>query len=198
MLLGVWNTDDGNGLRLIKSHEGYRLEGRKILASGAGYVERPVVTATDETGHRLMVTPSLRCGERADLSSWMAQGMKASANGALDFSSVAGGSDDILGRGGDYERQPYFSGGAWRFAAVHAGGVARLFDLLRTYLRETGRGQDPHQAARLGQAAIAVEAAKLWVDQAALVAEEPSARTADAIVAYVDWPCWRRNERASI
>jgi hypothetical protein len=108
MLLGVWNTDDGNGLRLIKSHEGYRLEGRKILASGAGYVERPVVTATDETGHRLMVTPSLRCGERADLSSWTAQGMKASATGALDFSGVAGGPDDILGRGGDTNGNPIF------------------------------------------------------------------------------------------
>jgi alkylation response protein AidB-like acyl-CoA dehydrogenase len=186
MLLGVWNTDDRNGLRLIKNHEGYRLEGRKILASGAGYVERPVVTATDETGHRLMVTPSLRRGERADLSSWTAKGMKASATGVLDFSGIVVGPNDILGGDGDYERQPYFSGGAWRFAAVHAGGMARLFDLLRTHLRETGRGQDPHQAARLGQAAIAVETAKLWVDQAALVAEEPSARSADAIVAYVN------------
>ena len=112
--------------------------------------------------------------------------MKASATGALDFSGVAVGPDDILGHDGDYERQPYFSGGAWRFAAVHAGGMARLFDLLRAHLRETGRGQDPHQAARLGQAAIALETAKLWVDQAALAAEEPSARSTDAIVAYVN------------
>ena len=186
VLLGVWNTDDRNGLRMTKNHEGYRLEGRKILASGAGYVERPVVTAADETGHRLMVTPSLRRGERVDLSGWTAQGMKASATGVLDFSGLAIGVDDILGDDGDYERQPYFSGGAWRFAAVHAGGMARLLDLLRVHLRDTGRGHDPHQAARLGQAAIAVETAKLWVDQAALVAEEPSARSADAIVAYVN------------
>ena len=45
---------------------------------------------------------------------------------------------------------PGFPAGAWRFAAVHLGGMERLFDLLRRHLQETNRGQDPHQAARLG------------------------------------------------
>src|SRR5208337_5418320 len=31
---------------------GYRLEGRKILASGAGHIERPIVTASDHGGGR--------------------------------------------------------------------------------------------------------------------------------------------------
>jgi alkylation response protein AidB-like acyl-CoA dehydrogenase len=53
-LFGVWNTDDSNNLRLIRSHGRYWLEGRKILASGAGHIERPLVTATDEEGRRLM------------------------------------------------------------------------------------------------------------------------------------------------
>jgi alkylation response protein AidB-like acyl-CoA dehydrogenase len=185
-LLGVWNTDDAKGLCLIKDGMGYRLEGRKILASGAGHIQRPIVTATDEEGRRLMVMPLLHRGGRADLSGWTAQGMKASATGAVDFSGVAVKSIEILGKDGDYERQPYFSGGAWRFAAVHVGGVARLFDLLRDHLRGTGRGQDPHQAGRLGQAAIAVETARLWVERAASVAEGPSARTPEAIVAYVN------------
>ena len=47
-LSGVWNTDDSEGLRLLPDCRRYRLEGRKILASGAGYIERPLVTATDE------------------------------------------------------------------------------------------------------------------------------------------------------
>jgi alkylation response protein AidB-like acyl-CoA dehydrogenase len=185
-LLGVWNTDDADGLLLVKDRAGYLLRGRKILASGAGYVERPIVTATDEAGRRIMVMPLLRRGERADLSGWTAQGMKASATGAVNFSGVALQPNEILGSDGDYEREPCFSGGAWRFAAVHVGGMARLFDLLREHLLRTGRGQDPHQAARLSQAAIAVETARLWVERAASIAEVPRVRTAEAIVAYVN------------
>ena len=162
-LFGVWNTDDKEGLHLLADHGGHRLQGRKILASGAGFIERPLVTATDETGRRLMVIPHLQPGQRSDLSSWTAHGMRASATGAVDFSGVAVEPIEIIGGDGDYDRQPAFSGGAWRFAAVHLGGMERLFDLLREHLRRTGRGGDPHQAARLGQAAIATETARLWV-----------------------------------
>jgi alkylation response protein AidB-like acyl-CoA dehydrogenase len=92
-----------------------------------------------------------------------------------------------VGREGDYERQPWFSVGAWRFAAVHLGGMERLFDLLRRHLQETNRGQDPHQAARLGRAAMAVETGRLWVAQAASIAEAPlGSRSPEQLVAYVN------------
>src|SRR5580700_2820398 len=150
-LFGVWNTDDANGLRLIHRHGRSWLEGQKILASGAGHIQRPLVTATDEEGRRLIVLPRLSAPDRADLSRWTAQGMRASATGAVDFTGVEIQPMEIIGREGDYERQPWFSAGAWRFAAVHLGGMERLFDLLRRHLQETNRGQDPHQAARLGE-----------------------------------------------
>ncbi|HWY81498.1 MAG TPA: hypothetical protein VNY10_06100 [Roseiarcus sp.] len=53
-MLCVWNTDGSNGLRLIRTHACYWLEGRKVLASGAGHIERPLVTATDEAGRRFV------------------------------------------------------------------------------------------------------------------------------------------------
>lgn len=186
-LLAVWNTDGKDGVRLIEERGRRRLDGRKVLASGAGHVERPIVTATDEAGKRLMVMPHLRLAERADLSSWLAHGMRASASGAVDFSGIIVAPDQIIGHDGDYERQPALSGGAWRVAAVQLGGMERLLDLLRQHLRRTGRGGDPHQAARLGEAAIATETASLWVERAAaLAAEAASARSPGQIVAYVD------------
>ncbi len=186
-LFGVWNTDDANGLRLIHRHGRSWLEGRKILASGAGHIERPLVTATDENGRRLMVLPKLRAPDRTDLSSWTAQGMRASATGAVDFTGVEIEPLEIVGREGDYERQPWFSAGAWRFAAVHLGGMERLFDLLRKHLQETNRGKDPHQAARLGRAGMAVELARLWVAQAASITEAPlESRAPEQLVAYVN------------
>jgi alkylation response protein AidB-like acyl-CoA dehydrogenase len=186
-LFGVWNTDDANDLRLVRRRERYRLVGRKILASGARHIERPLVTATDEDGRRLMVLPRLRPSDRADLSGWTAQGMRASATGAVDFTGIEIDSVEILGRAGDYERQPWFSGGAWRFAAVQLGGMERLFDLLRRHLQETNRGRDPHQAARLGESAMAIETARLWVVQAASLAEPPlDSRAPEQLVAYVN------------
>jgi alkylation response protein AidB-like acyl-CoA dehydrogenase len=186
-LFGVWNTDDANGLRLIHRYGRSWLEGRKVLASGAGHIERPLVTATDEHGRRLIVLPRLGAAARADLSRWTAQGMRASATGAVDFTDVEIDPIEIVGGEGDYERQPWFSAGAWRFAAVHLGGMEKLFDLLRRHLQETNRGKDPHQAARLGQAAMAVETARLWVAQAASSTEAPLGSSApEQLVAYVN------------
>jgi alkylation response protein AidB-like acyl-CoA dehydrogenase len=184
-LLGVWNSDDAEGLRLVATRSGVRLRGRKILCSGAGFIERPLVTAVDDAGRALMVMPRLPRGERADLSSWTPQGMRASATGAVDFTDLEIHPDDIIGEDGDYQRQPAFSGGAWRFAAVQAGGMEKLLGLLREHLERAKRGGDPHQAARLGACAIAVESARLWVERAARIAETGS-RDADSIVAYVN------------
>jgi alkylation response protein AidB-like acyl-CoA dehydrogenase len=186
-LFGVWNTDDANGLRLIHRYGRSWLEGRKVLASGAGHIERPLVTATDEKGRRLIVLPRLGAPDRADISRWTAQGMRASATGAVDFTGVEIEPIEIVGGEGDYERQPWFSAGAWRFAAVHLGGMERLFDLLRRHLQETDRGKDPHQSARLGRAAMAVETARLWVAQAASSIEAPlGSRAPEQLVAYVN------------
>jgi alkylation response protein AidB-like acyl-CoA dehydrogenase len=184
-LFGVWAADDGEGLRLRGAGETRKLKGRKILCSGASVIERPLVTARDEEGRLWMLAPRLRRGERADLSTWTAQGMRASATGAVNFDDVPVSEEDVVGGRDDYHRQPAFSGGAWRFAAVQLGGMQALLDELRRHLVSTGRGEDPHQSARLRQAAIAFETAALWVERAAIVAETDH-QTADSVVAYVN------------
>ncbi|MDB5641051.1 MAG: acyl-CoA dehydrogenase, partial [Hyphomicrobiales bacterium] len=175
-LSGVWNTQGADGLRLETDGAGFRLRGRKIFASGAGWVTRPVVTARRPDGGLVMVAPRFELSEargRADLTTWRAQGMRASASGAFDFTGIAVSHDDIIGRPGDYELQPAFSAGAWRFCAVQLGGMERLLDCTRRHLVETGRAADPHQLTRIGQAATAVQGARLWVEAAARQAENP-------------------------
>ena len=185
-LLAVWNTDDGQEpLRLVAEPDGWRLVGRKVLCSGAGFIERPLVTARDESGRLLMLVPRLRCGERADLSAWTPTGMQASATGRVDFTGLSVTDGDIIGDDDDYHRQPAFSGGAWRFAAVQLGGMEALLDLCRRQHVSTGRGKDPHQAARFGQAVMAVETARLWAERAAFLAEVGN-KDAEATVAYVN------------
>ncbi|NKE48008.1 acyl-CoA dehydrogenase [Roseomonas frigidaquae] len=179
-LFGVWNTD-GFGEAPLAWSEGV-LRGRKVLCSGAGRVDRALVTARDDPQDPpQMLLVDLAPGGRADLSPWTAQGMRASATGAVDFTGLRA---VPIGQPGDYLRQPDFSGGAWRFAAVQCGGVEAVLGLLRAHLSHTGRGGDPHQAARLGQAAMAAETARLWVHSAAERAEA-AAPPADT-VAYVN------------
>jgi alkylation response protein AidB-like acyl-CoA dehydrogenase len=154
------------------------LAGRKVLCSGAGHVARALVTARDAAAPdalpRMLLVP-LAPGERADLSVWTAQGMRASATGAVEFTGLRVAPDMPVGIPGDYTRQPDFSAGAWRFAAVHCGGLEAVLGALRDHHRRTGRGGDPHQAARLGHAAIAAATARLWVEAAAARAEAPDA-----------------------
>lgn len=185
-LFGVWNTDGSEALALRDGPDGHRrLEGGKILASGAGQVERPLVTAKCADGTVRMVLPRLVKGARADLSRWVMHGMRASATGSIDLSGITVEADDLLGGPGDYLREPAFSGGAWRFAAVQLGGIERLLDELRLHLNRTGRGGDPYQRARVGTAAIAAETARLWVVAAAGLAESPP-DDPDEVVAYVN------------
>jgi alkylation response protein AidB-like acyl-CoA dehydrogenase len=174
-LFAVWNTDDREApLRL----DGDRLRGRKILCSGAGHVERALVTAREapDAPSQMLLLP-LAPGERADLSSWKAFGMRGSVSGAVDFTKLSAAGRRI-GQPGDYERQPDFTAGGWRFAAVQCGGIEALLEGLRTHHIRTGRGGDPHQSARFGQAAMATETARLWVEAAARRAEHGVAYSA--------------------
>jgi len=173
-LFGVWNTEPpGGGLALEDGADGMGLAGVKTFASGAGFVTRALVTSRGPGGSgTLMLVVPLEPGTRADLSAWRAHGMRASATGTLDFTGIAVAAEDILGGPDDYFRQPDFSGGAWRFAAVQLGGIESVFDAWRTHLAATGRGGDPHQLARLGEGAIAVEGARLWVSHAAEAASD--------------------------
>lgn len=168
-LFGVWNTQDSrSGLALSPRGGGFTLAGGKTFASGAGHVTRALVTArTEPDGPPLMLVVPLEAGTRADLSAWRAQGMRASATGTVDFTGLAVGPEALLGGPDDYHREPHFSGGAWRFAAVQLGGIEAVFDAWRGHLARTGRGGDPHQRARLGEGAIAVETARHWVFRAA-------------------------------
>ncbi|MGK7867094.1 acyl-CoA dehydrogenase family protein [Falsiroseomonas sp. E2-1-a20] len=175
-LFAVWNTDDAAAPLMLRDGV---LSGRKILCSGAGHVPRALVTArTAPDAPPQMLLLELAAGERADLSGWTPLGMKASVSGAMDFEGVVVPEAARIGAPGAYATQPDFSAGAWRFAAVQCGGMEAVLEQLRAQHRRTGRGGDPNQAARLGQAAIAVESARLWVEAAAGRAETGAADAA--------------------
>ncbi|MCW6509425.1 acyl-CoA dehydrogenase [Hyphomicrobiales bacterium BP6-180914] len=183
-LAGVWGADDATGLWAEDIGGSWQLKGRKILASGAGFVTRPLVTARTDAG-QVMLLPRLEAGERADVSGWTAQGMRSTATGSVDFSGMVLDAEQVLGSPGDFMRQPHFSGGAWRFCAVHLGAAERLVDLLREHLVSRGRDGDPYQQQRIAQCVAATTTASFWIADAA---RRLSDETADPIatVAFVN------------
>jgi alkylation response protein AidB-like acyl-CoA dehydrogenase len=64
--------------------------------------------------------------------------MRASASGEVNFSGIEVTNDSIIGGPDDFHRQPMFSVGAWRFAAVQLGGIAMLYDLARGHCHVGG------------------------------------------------------------
>jgi alkylation response protein AidB-like acyl-CoA dehydrogenase len=182
-LSAVWGADDAKGLRVVRGHKPV-LQGKKILASGVGFVTDPVVAAKADDG-QVMCLLHLAMDENTDLSGWNALGMRATATGTIDLSGVKLTTDNMLGIAGDFMRQPHFSGGAWRFCAAHVGAIERLVDLFRDHLLARSRGEDPYQLQRLAQCIASAKTARYWVEEAArrLAAEEADA---DNVVAFAN------------
>lgn len=160
-LYGVWNTDQPAApLRL----EGGSLVGRKAFCTGIDGLHRAIVTVNDGPERQMIVVPL--DGLSVDREWWRPLGMHASGSHVVDFTGLEVEPDWILGGPGDYVRQPWFSAGAIRFAAVHVGGLHAVFDIAVDHLRRTGRGSDPYQSHRLAEMGIAVEQAYGWLKTA--------------------------------
>ncbi len=173
MLSGVWNTGAPKVLRLQPDGTSYRFEGVKTFATGAAFVRRPVVTAEIAGRGWQMTVPRMETlGATIDRSFWHPLGMESSESFGIDFTGGVIRETDLVGRPGDFYRDPMFRGGAIRFAAVQAGAVLRLHILFAEWLDEMRRGDDPYQVARLGEVAIFAQEAALWVEKAASVAEQ--------------------------
>ena len=175
LTFGVWNTEPAPGVRI----DGLALSGRKSFATGAGHIDTVVVTAALPGGGRQMLLVDASDPLRADSAAWKVSGMKGTVSGGYDLTGLALADVALIGAPGDYEREPRFSAGAWRFTAVQLGGVERVLTLLRDHLAASPSGGDAVHRARFGLALAEARSAYLWVREAATRAERPEAGRAD-------------------
>lgn len=191
-IFGVWNTEAGDGVKIEPLGGGkYRLQGAKTFSTGVDYVTRPFVNgALPDGGWQMCVVPMEKVETKIDASWWQPMGMKSTRSFRVDFTGVELIENDLIGAAGDYYRQPYFSGGAIRFAAVQLGAAEAIFDETRKYLRKLNRTNDPFQQMRLGEMAIAVESGNLWLAGASEKFDEyeknPSAEGSENFLAYAN------------
>ncbi len=186
-LFGVWNTEAHDGVKLAPLPSGrFRLIGSKTFGSGAGHLTRPLLTAAlPDGGWQMLVLPADTQVPDYDARFWRPLGMRASASFRVDFTGLEIGPDDLFGEPGDYYHQPWFSGGAIRFAAVQLGGAEAIFDETRRFLRALNRTDDPYQRQRLGQLSILVASGQHWLQAAAELAARPGP-DAETLVAHAN------------
>lgn len=171
-IYGVWGADDTRplGIASILANR-VRLSGRKRYASGLGVVGCAVATVASARGAQLVLAPT-DDPTRADASSWRTSGMRATASGTYDFDGVEA---ELVGRAGDYEREPYFEGGVWRYAALHVGGLEALAEEVRAVVAAQGDAAGETQLHRVARMAILAHGARLMVEDAAARVEAPGA-----------------------
>lgn len=176
-LFGVWNTEVPNdGVRYTPEAGRVRVEGAKTFATGGAFVTRPLVPGALPDGRRQMAVLPLDEVDATDEPGWWrAEGMRASRSGRVDVSGAEVSAACLLGEPGDYLREPEFTGGAVRFAAVQLGGAEALADAAADHLARLGRTEHPIQKTRMGEVATRLETGRLWLLGAARLAERPDA-----------------------
>lgn len=202
-LFSVWNTQANNGVTIDKCSPPagtvtYQLRGSKTFCSGAGWVQRPLITGELQTtdpegihkkGWQMAIVPTERVSPIAqDDQFWQPLGMRASASFKLDFTGVDLTEADLLGKPGSYLEQPHFSGGAIRFAAVQLGGAEALYEATRHFLNQLNRTDDILQQTRLAEMAYLIESGNQWLERAGTNTDRWLADGADwqQIVAYAN------------
>lgn len=174
LLFGVWNTGDATPMRVHESAEGLHLEGSKTFATGAGFVDRPLLTAERQGWQMVlprMEASSVQSAIQLHREAWQPYGMESSESLTIDFTGAQITLDDLIGQPADFYQDPLFRGGAVRFAAVQAGAVLRLLRSFTDWVTLRGRQSDPYQLARLGELELLAQGAVLWIERAAVLAE---------------------------
>ena len=186
-LFGVWNTEArSDGLALTEVGFGnrrFQLSGAKTFASGASILQRVFANATLSGGWQMCLVPLDQVKVERDADSWQPLGMRATESIRVNFDAVELDGTALVGEPGDYHREPWFSGGAIRFAAVQLGGAEAVAEASRRFLQQESRTEDPHQAIRAGEIAALLETGNLWLGGAALRAEAAAAFP-EELVAY--------------
>jgi hypothetical protein len=187
-MLGVWNAALPNEPLVLEQG---LLHGGKSYASGAGVLTHALLTAEAGGGTRLILVDLAETPPAIDSDWWRMTGMQRSQTHQVRWSGAIIDTAGQIGDANVYATEPFFSGGALRFVAVHAGGIAGLCDRSRDHLVATGRADDPFQAARLAELFWLADAAASFVRRAAVAffesdGEERLARIAAARLAVTD------------
>jgi hypothetical protein len=170
LLLGVWGADpapgEGPAAKLEQRPDGaLLLRGVKTFCSGAGGVQRALVTARDAHGVRRLAYVDVTDGIDIDRGWYRASGLRSSESHRVEFRetpvlALLGGEDELMS-------EPWLSRDAVRTAATWAG----LADAIVTGVVLAMAQVEPDQMRMhsLGRMRVAQATIDRWLEHAASV-----------------------------
>jgi hypothetical protein len=169
VLYAVWASEIPNEpLNLAKFGNRPVITGKKLFCSGAGLVDRALVTLT-KPEHRL-INIDLRGFDRSvqfDNSNWKTTAFQEIRTSTVTFTATPVSEEDFIGEPYWYLERTGFWHGACGPAACWAGGAAGLVDWVLEQERD-----DPHTLAHLGAMQASVWALESYLDSAGIEIDE--------------------------
>ncbi len=162
-LWAVWAAEPPQArVTFRETISGGALFGGKAWCSGATVVDHAVISAWNEKDEPMLAQVSLgQPGISLNADAWKAVGMAASGSGQVHFDGVPA---TALGAPGDYVGRPGFWHGGAGIAAVWYGGALAVANALSASPRIEN---DPHAAAHLGAADVALRGSRALLIEAA-------------------------------
>ncbi|MCW3019552.1 MAG: hypothetical protein JWN10_1860, partial [Solirubrobacterales bacterium] len=167
VLVGVWGADpaagEGPPASLLPGAGGaMTLRGVKTFCSGAGGVQRALVSARDEHGARRLAYADVSDHIRIDRSWYRASGLRSSESHRVEFHdtpvlALLGGEDELM-------REPWFSRDAVRTAATWAGIADCILAACVAAVGESA--PDELRAHALGRMRVAQATIDRWLEYA--------------------------------
>ena len=169
--IGVWGADpapgEGPPARLSGPPGAPRVDGVKVFCSGAGGVNRALVTVRGEAPAPLLAYVNVTRGAEVDRSWFGGSGLRSSESHRVVFRGAAVVA--VLGEPGELVREPWFSLDAMRTAASWVGMGEAAADAALAALAARGEPDDLDGRAA-GRIAVAVNTMRACLDRAAGVA----------------------------
>ena len=162
-IYGVWASErPGQQLTLVGSADSFRVSGQKAFCSGAGLIDRALITV-GEMEQRLVDVDLHRNTDliHFDRSEWKTNVFRETRTDTATFDEVRVSATDLIGEPGWYLHRPGFWHGACGPAACWAGGAAALVGYAERQSRE-----DPHTIAHLGAMHASIWAVLSYLDSA--------------------------------
>ena len=162
-LYGVWASEiPGKALQLHRTASGWTITGTKMFCSGAGIVDRALVTVGTPVPQ--LVDIDLRADTSTiqyDDSAWKTSAFAETRTATARFEVDVMTEEAFIGEPGWYLDRPGFWHGACGPAACWAGGAIGLVDYALLQTRN-----DPHTLAHLGALHASAWALNAYLEQA--------------------------------
>ena len=160
--IGVWGADpapgEGPPARLSRGPRGASVDGVKVWCSGAGGVDRALVTVRGEAAAPLLAYVDVTRGTEVDRAWFRGSGLRTSESHRVVFRAAPVVA--VLGEPGELARDPWFSLDAMRTAASWVGMGEAAAEAALDALAARGEADDlaGHAAGRIAVAVGIMEA----------------------------------------